>query len=134
MDHGLGLRLPERNDPARFGLVMAGALGVLGGWLVYRGQVAGPPMLAVAAAFAALALGAPALLQPLERAWMWLAERTARVGNTVLLTAFFFLIVTPTGLLCRLVGRDPLRIRGQLRESYWEPIPDDPTTEYRKPF
>ena len=37
----------------------------------------------------------------------------------VLLTLVYYLVVTPYGVVTRLVGRDPLRRRGARAESYW---------------
>src|SRR5262245_1677338 len=34
----------------------------------------------------------------------------------------YWLLVTPTGLLCRTLGRDPLLLRHSHRDSYWIPL------------
>lgn len=134
MDHGIGLTLPQERHPRKFGFVMAVAFGAIGGWLAWRGHGIGPYFLGVAGAFALVALGAPAVLKPVESAWMWLAERIARVGNVVLLTVFFILVITPAGLVFRLFGRDRLGLRSGACDSYWESIPSDDKTDYSKPF
>lgn len=43
--------------------------------------------------------------------WYWLADVLGGVVSTVLLSAVFFLILTPMGLLRRAMGRDPMRLR-----------------------
>ena len=40
--------------------------------------------------------------------------------NFVVLAVFFFLVLTPVGIVCRLIGHDPLGIRPRdAAESYW---------------
>jgi hypothetical protein len=53
----------------------------------------------------------------ISSAWMG-----ARVGRVVL-TIFFFLILVPLGLVLRLFGHDPLRLKKRPGEtSYWTPV------------
>jgi hypothetical protein len=123
-----GIGLPARpagrsdGDLRRFGLVMAGALGALGGLAAWRGKNAAVVLLAGAAVFAVLAVFLPRLLGPAERAWMALARVLSAVMTHVILTIFYFLVITPFGIVMRIAGRDPLRLRpASARESYWEP-------------
>jgi hypothetical protein len=52
--------------------------------------------------------------------------------NPVVTGLIFLLIVTPAGLLLRLLGKDPLRIRRDLKaDSYWirrDPPGPEPAT------
>ena len=120
---------PDRSELRRFGLLMAGAFGALGGILLWRGQSPGPYLLAVAALFVVAGLGVPGGLKPVQRAWMAFAERLARVTNTVLLTLVFGLVITPTALLMRLAGRDRLGLR-RTADTYWKE-PDRTGAEHR---
>ena len=43
--------------------------------------------------------------------WTALTNLLGIVMSRVILSAIFFLLVTPIGCLCRLCGRDPLRLR-----------------------
>jgi hypothetical protein len=124
-----GIGLPARpvrrsdRDLRKFGLVMTGALGVLGGLAAWRGKGAGIVLLTAAAPFLALALLAPRLLGPVERAWMAVARVLSVVMTHVILTLFYYLVITPFGVVMRLAGRDPLGLRAaRARESFWEPI------------
>jgi len=53
---------------------------------------------------------------------MRLAHVLGWVNSRVLLTALFFLVLTPMGLVLRLAGRDPLRLRRR-EGSGWSPYP-----------
>lgn len=123
-----GIGLPARpakrsdRDLRKFGLVMAGALGVLGGLAAWRGRGAGIVLLVGAALFLALALLVPRGLAPVERAWMAVARVLSVVMTHVILTLFYYLVITPFGLVMRAAGRDPLRLRSApTRGSFWEP-------------
>lgn len=127
-------RGPDRRELRRFGILMAGAFGVLGGILLWRGHSPGPYLLAVAALFAAVGLAAPAALGPVHRGWMAFAERLARITNTVLLTLVFVLVITPAALILRLARRDRLGLRSTA-ESYWvEPDRTGADQRYDRPY
>ncbi len=64
----------------------------------------------------------PAVVKPLYYAWMTMALALGFVMTRVLLTIFFFLIMTPVALVFRLIGKDPLhRKLDREAESYWIP-------------
>ncbi len=54
------------------------------------------------------ALLVPTRLGPLERAWMGLAKAISKVTTPVFMAVVFFIVVTPIGLLMRLLGRRAL--------------------------
>lgn len=137
-----GIGLPARpagrsdRDLRKFGLVMAGALGVLGGVAAWRGRGAGIVLLVGAALFLVLALLLPRLLGPVERAWMALARVLSVVMTHVILTLFYYLVITPFGLVMRALRRDPLGLRAaRARESFWEPAESaGPGSRSDKPY
>ncbi len=62
----------------------------------------------------------PRILKPVFYAWMTLALALGFVMTRVLLTIFFFLVLTPVGLVFKLIGRDALHRKLDPRaESYW---------------
>lgn len=106
-----------------FGLLVGGILVLLGGWPLWRGR-GGPfsqGLLVVGALLVILGLVAPFLLRWPYRGWMALAEALSVVMTSVILTIVYFLVVTPLGLLRRVLGSDPLRRRATTAGSYWHP-------------
>ena len=103
-----------------FGLVMAGALAVLAlfnGW--HHGRL-WPWMLLAAALFLIAGLLRPFLLHPLNRLWMVLGLLLHRIVNPVVMGLLFYGTILPTGVVMRLRGWDPLRLkRDPASESYW---------------
>ncbi len=120
-----------------FGFAFGGGLSVLGGILWWRGITAVPPYLwGVAVVLWLLALVAPKLLWPLEWVMATIFRAVTAALTTVLLTIFFYLIVTPIGLILRLTRKDSLGKRfDRERASYWiEVPPDGPWSRPEKPF
>ena len=74
---------------------------------------------ALGAALVAAGLFVPPAARAFHTAWMRLAVLLGHVNSRVLLTLFYYLAMTPYGVVSRLVGRDPLRRRGAAQESYW---------------
>jgi hypothetical protein len=115
-----------RRELRKFGLVMAAALAVLAALLVWRHRPAWPYLAGASGLLVSLALLAPRLLRPFERAWMTLAGWLSSVMTYVVLTLAYFIVVTPLGLIRRLGGRDPLHMRlDRKTASYWVPVETD---------
>jgi len=102
--------VPAGSDRA-FGLILGGALGVIGLLPLLRGH--GPRWwsLALAAAFLLAATARPARLAFLNRLWHRLGLLLHAAVSTVVLGLLFFSTVTPIGLLMRALGKDLLRLR-----------------------
>lgn len=125
-------------DLRKFGLVVGGVFAVLGGWFLFRQKPAGPYLLAPGVLLVLFGLVAPRLLRPVYVAWMALAFILGLVVSTVLLTLLFLLVVTPTGLVARLLGKDFLSRKLDRRAtSYWRPrdrAADRPPADYERQF
>ncbi len=62
--------------------------------------------------------------------WMWATFPIGWLVSLVLFAAVYFLLVTPIGLILRVLGRDPLARRFQRdAESYWTPRPPAPDAD-----
>ena len=103
-----------------FGFVFAVVFALVGAWPL-TGD--GPPRwwsLAVAGVFVALALAAPRALAPLNRLWFRFGLLLHRVINPLVMGLLFYVAVTPTGLIMRLLGKDLLGRRFDPEaETYW---------------
>jgi hypothetical protein len=77
----------------------------------------------------------PFIARPFYVVWYGLACCIGFVLGNVLMSLFFFTVVTVTGLLLRLTGRDPLR-KGfdKAAKTYWRDVPPvkDPKRYYRQ--
>jgi hypothetical protein len=100
----------DRRELRRFGLIVGGIFGVITLWpAIARGQSPRSWTLGLAVALIVPALVAPWALAPAQRAWMALGNALGWVNTRLVLGLIFFGLVTPTGLVLRLAGRDPMR-------------------------
>jgi predicted membrane protein len=128
---------PNRRQLRTFGLAFGGGLTVLGGILWWRGITAVPPYLwGVAVVLWLLALVAPRALRPVEKVMATIFRAVTAAITAVLLTIFFYLIMTPIGLIMRLGRKDFLGKKfDPERQSYWVTVPEDgPWSRPEKPF
>jgi len=69
--------------------------------------------------FTALTLFIPSRLGPLNRVWFELGLFLGRVVNPIVMGCIFFILITPVGLITRLMGRDILKLKKRQVSSYW---------------
>lgn len=60
----------------------------------------------------------PGKLGPVYRAWMGFAAVLGRITNPIVMGAMYYLVLTPTGLLRRAMGKNAL-VRSPQNDSYW---------------
>ncbi len=66
-----------------------------------------------------LSLLHPLIARPFYLLWMGFAFVMGNLMSYVILGLFYYLIITPLGLVLRLVGYDPLRMRKPISGSNW---------------
>ena len=112
---------PAEGGSARgFGIVFAFLFVAIGGFPLLAGEPPRGWAFGVAGAFLLVALVRPALLVPLNRAWFRFGLLLQRVVNPLVMAVIYFAVVTPTGLVMRALGKDPLRLRRDPdAKSYW---------------
>ena len=114
---------PTRKQLVSFGFTMGTALGVIAAVRVWRrglDEVAVSAFI-VAALFALTALTAPSAMASIYRWWMRLAEVLGWINTRIILFVIFYLVVTPLGLIMRIIRRPPLDTAP--RASYWTEPP-----------
>jgi len=103
-----------------FGLTMAAALAFIGIAPSLRGAALRVWALGLAVAFLLCALAAPRLLAPLNRLWHRLGLAMHAVLNPIVMALIFYGAILPTGLVLRLLDKDPLRLKWEPgAKSYW---------------
>jgi len=124
---------PESSDRS-FGFVFAAVFALIGCWPLLRLGLPRWWALALAVAFALLALARPQILHPLNLAWLALGRLLHRVISPLIMGMIFFLCVTPIAWIMRFRGKDVLSLaRRRDLSTYWitrEPQP--PASETMK--
>jgi hypothetical protein len=110
----------ERGSERGFGLVFAAVFLIIFLFFLFMRGAAHYWVLGVAAAFAIIAFVAPRMLRPLNALWFRFGMLLGAIIAPLVMMAVFFLVVTPTGLLMRLFGKDSLRLKRRGDEkTYW---------------
>jgi hypothetical protein len=103
----------------KFGLMVGGAFLLLAALLWWRAHTGAALVAAVLGAALVLGgLAVPARMGPIYRAWMGMALAMSRVTTPLFMGLIYFLVLTPTGLIARLLGHSPLA-RSRNIGSYW---------------
>jgi hypothetical protein len=103
-----------------FGTVLAAAFLLIALWPLLDGANPRLWALALAALLLAAAALAPGALTPLNRIWFRFGMLLHRIASPLVMALLFFLTVTPTALILRLAGKDPLRLKfDPALKSYW---------------
>lgn len=75
--------------------------------------------LGVSGGFLLITLIRPTLFSEANKLWMRLALLLSRIMNPVVIGLLFFGVITPIGLLLRMLGKDSLKLKPGNRSSYW---------------
>ena len=59
------------------------------------------------------------ILTPLNKIWFKFGIFLGKIISPVIMGIIFFLVVTPTGLIMRLLGKDVLNLKYNKSKSYW---------------
>ena len=59
------------------------------------------------------------ILTPLNKIWFKFGLILGKIVSPVIMGVIFFLVVTPTALIMRLVGKDLLNLKFNKHKSYW---------------
>lgn len=102
-----GITQKQNNE---FGLVTVLVCCVLAYWLKERS------LIIVAIILCLLTIIVPGVLTPFASLWFGSSRFLSKFTSTVLLSLVFFLVVTPVGLVRRLLGKDSLRLK-QFKKS-----------------
>lgn len=125
MEGGAPARLTP-SEGRRFAFPVGGAFLALAGLTLWRGHAVVAIVLATVAALLVLAgVVLPGRLGPIYRGWMGLALVISKVTTPVFMGIVYFLVITPTGVLMRVFGRNPV-VREESEGSFWVSRPSGP--------
>ena len=131
-------RIPEldRKGLREFALVtggvIAGLFGLVLPWLFDLGWPRWPWILA--GILIAVGLIVPVALRPVYKTWMRFGLILNRITTPVIMGLVFFFVITPTGLVRRLLSEDPMARNPSDKESYRIPRKKPPPKNIERPF
>jgi hypothetical protein len=103
-----------------FGWVFTAVFLIIGLWPLLSAGALRWWSLIVAALFMLVTVAAPALLALPNRLWLRFGLLLNRIISPIVLAFLFYVVVTPMGMLMRVLGKDSLRLRrADADASYW---------------
>ena len=126
----------QAEELRQFGLGLTFALLVLGGLLLWKGEALSLVFFLFAAVFLISAVFEVRQLSLVHKAVSAVGRRVGWIFTACVLTLTFFLLVTPIGLVLRLLGKDLLALQAcKETRSYWRPVEKDgPGSRYYLPY
>ena len=99
-----------RKELRQFGLLVGAVFTVIGLWpLVFRGEPLRLWAIGVGGLLIAFGGILPSVLAPIHKGWMWVGHILGWINTRILLTIVFYGLVTPIGIVFRLMGKDTMR-------------------------
>ncbi len=99
----------------QFGLMLGGILAVVFGlllpWVWGLDHLPNVSWIGAGVVVIGWALIAPDSIRGLYTGWMRVAMIIGNVANSIILAIVFFLVITPMGIVMRMIGKDPMRRR-----------------------
>lgn len=127
-------RLTAR-EGLKFGLTVGGAFLAIALVLWWRDRHTAAQVLAVVSLpFVLGGFLVPTYLGPLHRAWMGLAHAISRVTTPIFMGIVYFLVLTPTGLVLRALGKDPLTAAGSDTSRWVVRLPEEQRRQLNRQF
>ena len=112
--------IPNSNKDIRsFGITIGIILFIISGLLMYYNKEIYQVIGIIALTFIGLGLIIPVVLKPFYFVWMTFAAILGWIMTRVILSLVFYLIITPIGLLARLLGEDFLALKKTESDSHW---------------
>ena len=110
------VKLPSNRN---FGFVFFIVFLVIALWPLLKGENLRLWSLLISTIFFILGLLNAKILTPFNKIWMKFGEILGSVISPLVMGVIFFGIVTPTGLLLKLIGKDVLKLKKDKKDTYW---------------
>ena len=103
-----------------FGLVFFIVFLILGFWPITNGEEIRIWLVVISLIFLVLGMMKSKLLTPLNKLWFKFGMMLGAIVAPVVMGAVFFLVVTPIGIVMRIMGKDLINKKhDKKKETYW---------------
>ena len=110
------IKLPSNKS---FGIVFTVFFSLISFWPLLTGSEIRIWSLVIAVIFLILAAINSKILTPLNSLWFKFGLILGKFISPIVLGIVFFLVVTPTGIIMRLIGKDLLNLKKNNLKTYW---------------
>ena len=110
----------KMNSNRNFGLVFFIIFLILGLWPITNGEEIRIWLILLAFIFLILGIMESKLLSPLNRLWFKFGIMLGAIVAPIVMSAIFFIVVTPIGIVMSIIGKDLLNKKhDKKKETYW---------------
>jgi hypothetical protein len=109
-----------KGDVRKFAITVGLLLLLISGLLFWKERASFQPMLIIGIILLAGGVALPTIFKPIYWSWMAFAAILGWVMTRVILSAVFFLVLTPIGVISRMFGKQFLELsRDDSQDTYW---------------
>ena len=102
-----------------FGIVFAVVFGLIAFWPLIKDNDIRLWSLIISIIFLFLGLINSKILTPLNKLWFKIGIFLGNFIAPIVMGIIFFLVVTPTGIIMKLLGKDLIKLKKNNEKSYW---------------
>ncbi len=102
-----------------FGIVFAVVFSLIAFWPLIKGNEIRLWSLIISIIFLTLGLLNSKILTPLNKLWFKLGILLGNFIAPIIMGIIFFFVVTPTGIIMKLLRKDLIKLKKNNDESYW---------------
>ena len=102
-----------------FGIVFFIVFLIIAFWPMLNGNEINYWLLAISIVFLILGLINSKILTPLNKIWFKFGILLGNVIAPIVMGIIFFLIVTPTSIIMKILGKDLLNLKKTKNQTYW---------------
>ena len=107
------------NSNKSFGYVFFFVFLIIALWPLYKGNEIRIWAISISLLFLVLGIINSRVLTPLNRLWYKFGLLLGTIVSPIVMAAVFFMVVTPTAYIMRLLRKDLLKILYSKKNSYW---------------
>ena len=109
----------KKSSSKSFGYLFFGIFLALAVWVYVKNQNLNYWLISTSVVFLILTLIKSKLLDVLNDLWIKFGELLGKIIAPIVMSIVFFLIVTPIGLVLKIVKKDLLKLKFNNDKSYW---------------
>ena len=111
--------MKSKSSNKSFGIVFSVVFLLVALWPILNENEVRFWALILSVIFLALGLLNSKILTPLKILWLKLGEKLGIIVSPIVMGIIYFFVITPTGLLVKLFGKDLLNIKFSKEKTYW---------------
>jgi len=113
------MRIKNKTTNRSFGIVFFIVFLIISLWPLLNNDQVRYWALIVSILFLLLGIINSKILTPLNKIWFKFGILLGKIVSPLVLAIIFFLVVTPTGLIMRMLGKDLLNLKKNKNKTYW---------------